>query len=108
MRQAHSRPNLRASAHTGEPADYHHHANCGTQCDAAIAIAISVPTVKVVLATLLGASVALSFMPYLNMRRTLSAFVKANTMIATTNANMEGVFLFSGAYSRGDQIASEA
>jgi hypothetical protein len=103
-----SRPIPRASAHASEPADYHHHSNCGTQCDAAIAIAISVPTVNVVLATLLGASVALSFMPYLNMRRTLSTFVKANTMIATTNANMEDVFLFHGACSRGDQIASEA
>jgi hypothetical protein len=34
----------------------HHHPSCGTQCDAAIANAISVPTVKVVSAAVLGGS----------------------------------------------------
>jgi hypothetical protein len=37
-----------------EPA--HHHPSCGSQCDAAIANAISVPTVNVVSAAVLGAS----------------------------------------------------
>jgi hypothetical protein len=38
-----------------EPA--HHHPSCGSQCDAAIANAISVPTVDVVSAAVLGGSV---------------------------------------------------
>jgi hypothetical protein len=39
---------------SGGPA--HHHPSCGSQCDAAIANAISVPTVNVVSATVLGGS----------------------------------------------------
>src|SRR4030088_419034 len=69
----------------------HHHPSCGSQCDAAIANAISVPTVNVVLAAVLGASDWLSLMPYLNSTRTLITFVKPNTMTATMNAHIEGL-----------------
>src|ERR1700730_9204401 len=76
-------------AHASEPA--HHHPSCGNQCDAAIANAISIPTVNVVSAAVLGGSDGLSLMPYLNTKRILITSVRQNTMIATMNAHIEGL-----------------